>query len=71
MERWDAGQSGGGQLAFEPRCPMERPRPGEPVDVAACDPGAPTDRPARCRMTGRAPGSARHPVHGIQQRKDT
>ena len=44
--------------------------PGEELEVIAQSPGAPTDLPAWCRMTGHTLVSAQHPVYVIQRRDD-
>jgi tRNA 2-thiouridine synthesizing protein A len=45
-------------------------KPGEELEVVAQSPGAPTDLPAWCRMTGHTLVSAQHPVYVIQRRDD-
>lgn len=69
-ERWDAGEIGCGQLVVELRLRMERLAPGDELEIVANDPGAPTDLPAWCRMTGHTLLSAEHPVYVIQRRVD-
>lgn len=67
-ERWDAGEMGCGQLVFELRARMDRLEPGESLEVVSHDPGAPTDLPAWCRMTGHTLISADPPVYVIRRR---
>jgi len=67
-ERWDAGDTGCGQLVFELHLRMKRLRPGDRLEVVARDPGAPTDLPAWCRMTGNQLISAEPPVYVIERR---
>lgn len=67
--RWDAGETGCGQLVFELHVRLNRMRPGESLELIARDPGAPRDLPAWCRMTGHTLLSAEHPVYVIR-RKD-
>ena len=69
-ERWDAGEIGCGQLVFELRLRMNQMTPGDRLEVIAHDPGAPTDLPAWCRMTGHTLVSADHPVYVIQRKTD-
>jgi tRNA 2-thiouridine synthesizing protein A len=68
VERWDAGDTGCGQLVFELHKRLDRMQPGETLEVVARDPGAPKDLPAWCRMTGHALLSADHPVYRIQRK---
>ena len=68
--RWDAGEVGCGQLVFELRRRMNQLQPGETRAVGAQSPGAPTDLPAWCRMTGHTLVSAEHPVYVIQRKED-
>lgn len=70
QERWDAGDTGCGQLVFELRRRMNRLRPGESLEVIAHDAGAPVDLPAWCRMTGHKLVSADHPVYRIECKPD-
>jgi tRNA 2-thiouridine synthesizing protein A len=69
-ERWDAGEMGCGQLVFELRHRVGELRPGERLEIVARDPGAPTDLPAWCRMTGHPLVSANHPVYVIERQAD-
>ena len=68
-ERWDAGETGCGQLVFGLRRRLNQLKPGESLEVIANDPGAPTDLPAWCRMTGHTLVSAAHPVYVIRRRE--
>jgi len=69
-ERWDAGEMGCGRLVSELSARMKRLEPGERLEVVARDPGAPTDLPAWCRMTGHALVSAEPPVYVIERRSE-
>lgn len=69
-ERWDAGEMGCGQLAFELGQRLKRMQPGERLELTARDPGAPVDLPAWCQMTGHTLVSAEHPVYVIQRKPD-
>lgn len=63
---WNAGNMGCGQLVFELSRRMKGMKPGETIEITASDPGAPTDIPAWCRMTGHTLVSAQHPVYVIE-----
>jgi len=49
--QWDAGDLGCGDLVLALRGKL-REMPGKVLKLIACDPGAPADIPAYCRMTG-------------------
>jgi tRNA 2-thiouridine synthesizing protein A len=68
--RWDAGETGCGQLIFELYRRMNELKPGEKLEVIARDPGAPVDMPAWCRMTGHTLISCEHPVYFIERKAD-
>jgi tRNA 2-thiouridine synthesizing protein A len=68
--RWDAGDTGCGQLIVELRRQLERLASGASLEVVARDAGAPADLPAWCRMTGHTLVSAAHPVYVIQKKTD-
>ncbi|KPK52638.1 MAG: hypothetical protein AMJ63_08815 [Myxococcales bacterium SG8_38_1] len=70
MQRWDAGEMGCGQLVFELRRRLLDISPGETLEVVSQSPGAPTDLPAWCRMTGHTLLKAEHPVYLIKRRDD-
>lgn len=70
VERRDAGDMGCGQLVFELHLRMKKLKPGETLEIIANDPGAPTDMPAWCRMTGHTLVSADHPVYRIRRKQD-
>ena len=61
---------GCGQLVFELRRRMNELQPGDTLELTAQSPGAPTDLPAWCRMTGHALVLAEHPVYVIRRRED-
>jgi tRNA 2-thiouridine synthesizing protein A len=67
-ERWDAGEMGCGRLVVELHARISGLKPGERMEVLARDPGAPTDLPAWCRMTGHTLVSADPPVYVIERR---
>jgi len=67
-ERWEAGEIGCGQLVFELHRRLDSMRPGERIEIVAEDPGAPTDLPAWCRMTGHTLVSADHPIYVIERK---
>jgi len=69
-QRWDAGEAGCGQLVFELRRRLRQMEPGQRLELVVRDPGAPTDLPAWCRMTGHLLESANHPVYVIRRRDD-
>ena len=68
--RWDAGEIGCGQLVFELHLRMSRMSPGDRIEITARDPGAPSDLPAWCRMTGNTLVSADHPIYVIQKKAE-
>jgi tRNA 2-thiouridine synthesizing protein A len=68
VERWDAGEIGCGQLVFELRRRMDQLKPGERLEVISHDPGAVTDLPAWCRMTGHDLISAKPPTYIIRRK---
>jgi tRNA 2-thiouridine synthesizing protein A len=70
MHRWDAAEMGCGQLVVELRRRLIEMPAGEMLEVVARSPGAPTDLPAWCRMTGHKLVSAEHPIYIIQRRED-
>jgi tRNA 2-thiouridine synthesizing protein A len=67
--RWDAGELGCSRLIFELKAQLERIPKGECLEVVVRDPGAQTDIPAWCRMTGHALESSDHPVYLIRRRR--
>lgn len=69
-KRWDSGDIGCGVFAFELHKRMQPLEPGEELEVIARSPGAPTDVPAWCRMTGHALVSEDHPVYVIRKKED-
>jgi tRNA 2-thiouridine synthesizing protein A len=70
LETWDAGKTGCATLVFELHRRMGAMNPGDRLEVIAHNPGAPTDLPAWCRMTGHKLVSADHPVYVIQRKTD-
>lgn len=68
--RWDAGEMGCGKLAFELHRRVSELSPGDELEIVAQDPGARTDLPAWCRMTGNVLISEAHPVYVIQRKPD-
>lgn len=69
-QRWDAGDTGCGQLVFELRRRVAAMKPGETLEVIVRDAGAPVDLPAWCRMTGHTLVSANHPVYVIRRKEE-
>ena len=65
--RFDAGEMGCGQLAFQLHLRLKQMSPGDIIEVIARDPGAPVDLPAWCRMTGHSLLSADHPIYVIRK----
>ncbi len=58
---------GCGQLVFELSRRVKAMAPGERLELTALDPGAISDLPAWCRMTGNEMVSANHPVYVIER----
>lgn len=50
-DEWNAGDMGCGELVIDLRRKLKA-MPGRVLKLVACDPGAPIDLPAYCRMTG-------------------
>jgi tRNA 2-thiouridine synthesizing protein A len=69
-KRWDAGESGCGQLAVGLRRQLALLGCGDSLKVVARNAGAPADLPAWCRITGHTLVSAAHPVYVIQKNGD-
>jgi tRNA 2-thiouridine synthesizing protein A len=67
-ERWDAGDMGCGRLVFQLSRRVNEMNPGETLEVVARDPGARTDLPAWCRMTGHTLVASDHPRYVIQRK---
>lgn len=53
-ERWDAGDLGCGDLVLQLRGRMRALSPGDVLELVALDPGASSDIPAWCGLTGHA-----------------
>ncbi len=66
--QWDAGEIGCAQLIFELSRRLNQMRPGERLEIITRDPGAATDLPAWCRMTGHTLVSSDHPVYVIERK---
>lgn len=66
---WDAGELGCGELVLELRRRLEAMRPGHVLKLVARDPGAPSDVPAWCRLTGHALVAADHPIYLIRRKE--
>jgi tRNA 2-thiouridine synthesizing protein A len=69
-KRWDAGETGCGELIVGLRRQLGPLQSGDSLTVIARDAGAPADLPAWCRMTGNILVSAAHPVYVIQKNTD-
>ena len=67
-QRWDAGEIGCGRLAIELKRRLDQLQPGEQIRVIARDPGAASDLPAWCRMTGNELVSAAPPEYVIRRK---
>ena len=67
-ETWDAGDMGCGDLVLELRLRLASLPAGALLDLRATDPGAPTDLPAWCTMTGHGLVAAEHPNYRIRRR---
>ncbi|MFN3240404.1 MAG: sulfurtransferase TusA family protein [Planctomycetota bacterium] len=65
---WDAGGMGCGDLVLELRQRLAKLPPRGLLHLIATDPGAPTDLPAWCSMTGHTLESAEHPDYRIRRR---
>jgi tRNA 2-thiouridine synthesizing protein A len=65
---WDAGGTACGDLVLELRIRLQALRTGQIFKVSATDPGAETDLPSWCRMTGNTLLAAHHPVYFIQKK---
>lgn len=52
--QWDAGSLGCGELVLDLMLRMRALESGQVLRLVATDPGAPSDIPAWCRMTGHA-----------------
>ena len=50
--QWDAGGLGCGELVMDLMLRMRKLETGQVLRLTATDPGAPSDIPAWCRMTG-------------------
>lgn len=70
LKRWEAGEIGCGQLAFELRRRLEAVDPGGTLEVITHDSGAAVDLAAWCRMTGHALVSAEHPAYVIRRKTE-
>jgi len=70
VAEWDAGHLGCGELVVELRFRLDTMKPGQIMKLTACDPGAPADIPAWCRMTGHALVGGQPPVYLIQCKED-
>jgi tRNA 2-thiouridine synthesizing protein A len=65
--RWDAGETGCGQLIVELRRKLRQLSKGQSLEVIARDAGAPLDLAAWCRMTGHDLISENHPIYVIRR----
>jgi tRNA 2-thiouridine synthesizing protein A len=68
--RWDAGEIGCGYLVVELSRRVSQLGPGDRLEVVARDPGARSDLPAWCRMTGHTLVSSDHPVYVVERKTD-
>ena len=67
-ERWEAGELGCARLVVELRRRIDQLQPGDELEIVSPDPGAPTDLPAWCRMTGHELVSCEPPVYVIRRK---
>lgn len=65
--RWDAGDTGCGQLIVGIKRRLEPLKPGEVLEVMTRDAGAPIDVFVWCRMTGHRLLEESHPLYLIQR----
>jgi tRNA 2-thiouridine synthesizing protein A len=65
--QFDGGDTGCGELLLDLLLFMRDQPPGAIVEVRACDPGAPLEIPAWCRLTKHHLLSAEHPFYNIQK----
>ncbi len=65
---FDGGDKGCGELVLDLRLFFQSLAPGTRVLVVAQDPGAPTDLPAWCRLTGHHYQAGDPPHYLIQRR---
>ncbi|MEZ5988376.1 MAG: sulfurtransferase TusA family protein [Planctomycetota bacterium] len=66
---YDAGDMGCGDLILELRLRMKGLAPGEVLRLTATDPGAPSDIPAWCQLTGHVLRGSAHPRYWIQRKQ--
>lgn len=66
---WDAGQMACGELVLELRRRLLALPPRGRLRLVAEDPGAPSDLPAWCRLTGHRLLWADHPVYCIERKE--
>jgi len=66
---WDAGNMSCGDLVLELRGRLSTLPRGAVLEVTACDPGAPEDLPAWCRLTGHRLLRSVHPRYLIQRKE--
>lgn len=64
---WDAGGIGCGDLVLALRLRMQGMSRGQVLLLTATDPGAPTDLPAWCRLTGNRLAGHAHPRYWIEK----
>lgn len=67
---WDAGDMSCGDLVLELRLRMKKLEAGQVIALTACDPGAPQDIPAWCRLTRHILIASTHPQYWIRHRAD-
>lgn len=67
-EIWDAGEIGCGKLAFELYLRLNRLESGDILQIITHDPGAPTDLPAWCQMTGHTLIAVDPPTYTIRRK---
>jgi len=67
--RWDAGETGCAHLILQLRRQIDALAPGDRLEILAQDPGARSDLPAWCEMTGHRLVSADPPVFVIEKKR--
>ncbi len=66
---WDAGDMGCGELVLALRMHLRSLERGAVLKITAQDPGAPSDLPAWCRLTGHTLVYSAHPLYWIKRKE--
>jgi len=67
--RWDAGDLGCGDLVLQLRGRLRELSPGSVLELVALDPGAPSDIPAWCGLTGHSLVRQNPPFYWIRRKE--